>query len=367
MGQKSMALLGLLGIIIFLVFFSEYSFFNKKQYIPSGNSITIMTFNVENLFDTKDDFGKFDETFLPKKQKRSKGHKEKCKRHKYSKWKKECLRLDWSEKTLEVKLDRLGRVIEQVKNKKGPDVIVFQEIENINVLKRLKDEKLSHMNFKEIILIEGKDKRGIDIAILSKLKLIEKPVLHDIDFERISKSLVGGSRGILQANFKLPDKKVLTVFGVHFPAPFHSTKSRVHAFKKLLKLKKNLPPGRLVIAAGDFNVSSDEDRRKNILNKLVKKDWTIAHEIGCRKCKGTYYYQRNRSWSFLDMILLSHNFSSKNKHEGWEVVSDSVRLVNSYQKQKNRKGYPNRFKLSKKGGVSDHWPLAVDIIPVNNR
>ena len=59
------------------------------------------------------------------------------------------------------------------------------------------------------------------------------------------------------------------------------------------------------------------------------------------------------------MVLLSKNFSTEKSD--WRVLPESVRLVNNYPEQKTAAGHPKAFKLPEVSGVSDHWPVAVDI------
>ena len=51
-----------------------------------GEAVSIMTFNVENLFDNTDDPGKRDETYLPKETKTNQLHIEKCHQVKVRRW-----------------------------------------------------------------------------------------------------------------------------------------------------------------------------------------------------------------------------------------------------------------------------------------
>ena len=326
----------------------------------SADSLTLMTFNVENLFDNIDDPGKSDETYLPASKKQSKAHKQMCAGYRYKKWRDQCLNWDWSDNVVETKLARLGQAISQVKNGLGPDILVLQEVENQRILKRLRDEKLSKSGYQSLVLIEGNDRRGIDIAILSRLKQIGQAKLHPIAFKGFGKDRTNDTRGILQADFELPGGKTLTVFGCHFPAPFHPTEMRIQAFKALQKLQKDLPKDRLFMAAGDFNVTAEEDRNKKLLSTFVEKDWLVSHKIGCLDCPGTQYYPPKKSWSFLDMVLLSKNFNDSSS--SWKVLPKSVRLINGAPEQKREGGFPKAFRLPKASGVSDHWPIAVDII-----
>ena len=59
--------------------------------LPVVSSLSIMTYNVENLFDTLDDEGKDDKAYLPLAQKQSKDHIESCNKVKVQKWRNECL------------------------------------------------------------------------------------------------------------------------------------------------------------------------------------------------------------------------------------------------------------------------------------
>ena len=151
------------------------------------NKIGIMTFNVENLFDTKHDAEKHDYTFLPLREKKiSKQVKAYCETLKNPKWKNECHYLDWSPTNLSMKMKNLAAAILQVNDGKGPDILILQEVENKNVLQELVGKYLKKAGYTSVILIEGKDIRGIDTAIVTRLPVIGEPVLHEIPFQRIS-------------------------------------------------------------------------------------------------------------------------------------------------------------------------------------
>ena len=59
----------------------------------------------------------------------------------------------------------------------------------------------------------------------------------------------------------------------------------------------------LVIAAGDFNTTSEEIDERNTLERLVRPFWQLAQDHGCDGCPGTYYYAPERRWNWLDTIL----------------------------------------------------------------
>ena len=67
-------------------------------------SLTIMTFNVENLFDNVDDPGKEDRTYLALADKQSAEHKAACSEIQVDRWREQCLDWDWSDDIIEQKL-----------------------------------------------------------------------------------------------------------------------------------------------------------------------------------------------------------------------------------------------------------------------
>lgn len=336
---------------------------SKDQVVTSSNdtnstrSITIMTFNVENLFDAQDDEGKDDHAYLPRAVKDDPDHIAKCEPIEVERWRRDCLELDWNEAAVTFKLGQLANVIATVNDGAGPDIIAFQEIENAGILNRLSSEYLPSAGYGDAILIEGRDQRGIDVAFLSKLPLAEPPSLHNFDASAFSER-ADDTRGILQATFVLPGGGLLTGFSVHFPAPYHPIGMRELAYDHLNKLRRQLDPDRFVFAAGDFNTPVREMTETSIMDDKARPFWTIAHEEGCPGCKGTNYWARGDSWSFLDMIFFS---PAKSARSQWRIQPGSVVIVDDYRDQLRADGTPKRFNLAAREGVSDHLPMLITL------
>ncbi len=320
-------------------------------------AVTVMAFNVENLFDNVDDPQKDDKAYLAIEDKRSESHIAACNEIEVDRWRAECLSLDWSNAAVEFKLRALATTIQQTDDGLGPDVIALQEIENLAILERLRTEHLASSGYLPAILIEGNDARGIDVAFLSRLPLLRPPTLHPLvldDFPDRARD----TRGVLQADFLLPDGSVLTGFSVHFPAPFHPTGMRAAAYDHLNGLLQSLPDNHHAFAAGDFNTTSREDREMNMLDTWARPYWIVAHDVGCTGCKGTQYYARDDSWSFLDMILFRE---ARGGNTTAQIRADSVRIANRNPAQVATGGTPERFNWAQRKGVSDHWPMVATI------
>ena len=103
------------------------------------------------------------------------------------------------------------------------------------------------------------------------------------------------------------------------------------------------------IALGDFNVNTKEDNKHKIYQSQ-EDEWIIGHLIGCNDCKGSYFYNYDKSWSFLDTIFLSKNKSIS-------FISNSVEIHNTKENSYFDTGKPIRFNPVSRKGVSDHLPM----------
>ena len=323
------------------VFIFLFLSFSISSY--ANNSLSVMSYNLENFFDTYDDPGKDDKAYLPLSAKQDQSHIDACNKIRVSKWKNECLYLDWSEENKNKKLNNIVATIRSLDT--TPDVIAFQEIENINALKdifyKLKDE-----GYIDYVLIEGNDYRGIDNAYLSKYK-IQKTKQHKIIFS--PEFSTKDTRPILEAVIDF-NCKPIHFYNVHFPAPYNPIGMRKDAFNTLKNITSS--HSNAVIALGDFNVTSFEaDKNKTFVS--LDKDWDISHIAGCSNCLGSHYYRRDDNWSFLDVIIIKEN-------RGISLKNESINVLKTYINT-NKEGKPLSFNMNNGEGVSDHLPVIATI------
>ena len=311
----------------------------------SNSSFSVMTLNVNNLFDELDDPKKDDKAYLPIELKQTNKHINSCNRVPVNSWKNECLYLDWDTETKDAKLKNLARDI-LLYDETGPDILALQEVENINILEQLY-RLLEPYGYIDLELLESKDYRGIDTAIISKFEIIDS-TLHYIKFSGEFEDK--DTRPILDSTILINDKKI-KVYNVHFPAGYHDVSMRIDSLNKLKKLLQmhNMP----TVALGDFNVNTEEDSELFIY-KDQEDLWDVAHSIGCADCKGTYYYSYGKSWSFLDTIFVS-------KQRNISYDADSIKLHITEHNAYKDSGKPIRFNAKSKTGVSDHLPMVARI------
>lgn len=336
----------------------------------AGPSVSIMTFNVENLFDTEHDAGKNDVTFLPLALKQADPKlMAMCEEMTNEHYKRECRENDWNDRILETKIDRVAQVIRQIGGGMGPDILTLVEVENKNALEILRTRKLGDVGYDTSVLLEGDDERGIDVAVLSRLKQWDRPVLHKIPFQgkdRAETDAARNTRGILEVRLLLEDGTKLAVFVVHFPSQGNPRWHREQAIAHITVLKNQLPAGVLAIAGGDFNVTAVEDQATGLVSKTLASEWLVSHLEGCKGCPGTQAYynkkENKKEWSFLDLLLFDKSMKAGTKSSPWVLDAASIRIPRDVREQTNQYGEPNRF--SAQGGVSDHWPLFAKIVKV---
>ncbi|MDB2447085.1 hypothetical protein N9W79_00510 [bacterium] len=343
---KLVRLVKLITPVIVLIGFS--SAVENKAY---ASEISFMTYNVENLFDSKDDDNKKDETFLPLKMKKI---DDLCSQVKSSWRKKECESLNWDQEVIDDKMKQLSKVILSYGNGRGADIVVLPEVENLSILKELNSRFLKKAGYVTVELVEGPDVRGIDIGVLSRFKKASASKLHPVVWAKASPKPKRPTRSVLEVTLDIGSNQKASVFGVHFPSPSHSIEERKDAFDTLFKAAEKSKSD-LIVAAGDFNVTANEDSR--LYRAYSSSKWSVSHHVGCGDCLGTNYYKpygqkkAKDSWSFLDAIAVS-------KDSKYKFIPSSVAVWNTVDGMtKGPEKKPYRFNPESGKGYSDHFPL----------
>lgn len=332
-----------------------------EEKAKAAGEISIMNFNVENLFDNIHDENRDDYAYLPLSKKQTPEHKAICAKIPQPAFQDECLHFDWNDDVVNAKLKNVGQVIMGVDGQ-GPDILIMQEVENDRILGRLNKEYLAKAGYQTQVLIEGPDTRGIDIGLLSRFPMVGKPELHKIPYvpkTAEDKVWMFKSRGILEVTLKLPTGETLTVLGAHFPSQSNPVYWREQAVAYLSKLIKERSAKGMVVASGDLNITHTEEGEMHFFKSKFSDVAMVSHLVGCQKCSGTHNYRKD--WSFLDVQLFSKNLGDQG-NAPYKLDTASIKVVHSDPIHLSG-SYPKRFKPEKKEGVSDHFPLYSRITP----
>lgn len=318
-----------------------------------ANEFSVMSFNVENLFDAVHDKDREDYTYLPLTEKNNSEVQKFCSEMSNKSYREECQSLDWNESVIQTKLKNVGQVIRYVDHGQGPDNLFLLEVENESILKRLVSDQLANLGYRTVVLLEGPDLRGIDPGFISKFPLLGKK-LHIIPYQDANPEKLKWaqrSRGILEVTVSAPNGRPLTFLVGHFPSQSNPTEWRAQA----IQYAKNLmvqyqKEGRAVIFGGDLNIIDSEEKEKGYYKTEMSQVGDVSHLIGCKTCKGTHNYRGE--WSHLDVLVFSKNLDDL----GMQLLPDSIQVVKAPGHIRNN-GTPWRFNAEKKEGVADHFPL----------
>ncbi|WP_425062045.1 DUF2608 domain-containing protein [Pyruvatibacter mobilis] len=313
--------------------------------------LTVMTFNVGNLFDWIDDpnvpNGRGGET------------------------------VGRTEQSVRAHAQNVARVVGRADHQNGPDILVFTEVESDAALgalqDALRDEGLEYAStyFEDSeVNRDGvkPDQRGIDIAILSKLpKHADQsdPIIHPINLEPIqvcrrrSSGDVVYTRDIVEGSFLLPDNTTLTVLGVHFPSGGNDVACRKEALQTAKAVAQTKSHSTIIV--GDFNFNCGEDEQAALDDVLNGWHLPSARTNRCRG-HGSHYFHKNKSWSWLDLVTQAND-----RTQAWQIDSATFRPVLTAQEQffwdRSQKVLrPSSFRDNNGRGVSDHFPVMIDLV-----
>ncbi len=346
--------------------------FSVNSMADAPERVSVMSFNAENLFDELHDAGTTDWTYLPLAVKQaSKEGMAWCRSLANSNYRQQCLNFDWTQEKILKKIAQVARVIRSAQQG-GPDIIVFQEVENLRVLTMLRDHGLAELGYKEVILFEGEDTRGIDVGIISRFPLSKPAVYHQLklnDQRPDPSQTAKASRGILEATFNV-NGRLLTVLGNHWPSQNNPDWQRVVAAKTMLGIAAKAQGA--VVMAGDFNVIESDS--PHAINQEVLSPKSILTCFDAEKVffgeqstefgtmfgrssdtvphRGTHYH--SGKWTSLDRFFIPR------AHVQSHLIApvwDSYHVVKfPFQIQVKGSG-PRPFEPTTGEGVSDHLPI----------
>ena len=349
-------------------------------------SFSLMTYNAENLFDTKHDEGKDDYTYLPLRLKKSREVIEHCQKIRKEFYRKQCLTLDWNQSVLNKKLRNLGDVIKIADHGDSPDIVVLQEVENKNVLEQLKNYGLRGEGYRYMALIESNDRRGIDSAVISKYPLAQRPRYYPLKmvYPEKKKGVEAKEkikRGILEVTLNIKGNKV-RVLANHWQASSAPDWMRYQSAEQMRDIAKKSPYP--VIATGDFNTHpSDNPHGINevLLNKrsayffwdAEKKHYGEMFKEEEEIERGTYNF--GGTWRSLDRIFVMARGSRtrcplktkciKALYDDFKIVKEPFMLRDlTYTDSRTGeevtlKNIPARYNPETGEGYSDHLPVVM--------
>ncbi len=315
------------------------SFFTSPK--KKKNIFTVAFYNVENLFDTKNDPKTLDDDFTADGKKH------------------------WNYKRYENKIKKLTSVISQLGNERSfyaPALVGLVEVENAKVVADLANHKNLQQHHYAFVHYDSPDERGIDVALLYNKQLFE--LLSSETFPLYVENNDGErdyTRDILVVTGNLKGELVHILVN-HWPSRrtgFEETEyKRIKAAETVQEIIANIQTkneAAKILIMGDFN---DNPTSKSIKQYLVTENFYNPMEsLLDRDSNGTLTYKGK--WNLFDQIIISNNFLEKT--EGNLYFKHAEVFNKEWLKiyKGKLKGSPFRTYIGPwyQGGFSDHFPV----------
>ncbi len=319
----------------------------NKKYQVYG----VAFYNLENLFDTINNNGKYDLEFSPEGSRR------------------------WDGKKYRAKLHNLAKCINAMKSPTtplGPAVLGVSEIENITVLNDLVKEPEIRKDMLRVVHHDSPDRRGVDVGLLYNPRLFK---------------LINVTNHFLDIGYPTRDQMVvvgeiagdtLAVIVNHWPSRLGGQEQSSPNREAAARLSKQIAdslwqvnPRMGVIVMGDLN---DDPADKSCAVELgAAKDaegvgahgfynpwWRVLYDNGI----GTLAYKG--AWNLFDQIIVSGTLLEANAPQGG-LVYRSCKVNNFdflYDTEGARQGYPKRTFSGGAwlNGYSDHFPTEIFLV-----
>ena len=283
----------------------------------SAAPLRVVSYNVENLFYPERDSLNPDTIFTPNGERR------------------------WSYTRYYRKEENIARVLTNIGEWEGVDIVGLQEVESAMCVKRLC--YTMRRNEYDFVHYDSSDKRGIDVALIYKKARIDTIATKAIRVELGELT----TRDILYVCARVDKRDTLHLFVCHMPSQLggaSETDWKRNAAKGTLQQVVDsiltAQPQANIIVMGDMNSAPKEDI-SGLRNKMVGM-------------KGTHKYQGQ--WTCLDQFYVSSSLDSISSARiydaAWIQEQDEKYLGLRPKRTYNGFHYQN--------GFSDHLPIVLE-------
>ena len=327
----------------------------EQEGTANNRVITLMTWNIHNLFDGKDDGYEYAEF------RQASG---------------------WSTEKYRGRINNISAAVKGIEPK--PDIIVFQEVESLQVLR---DVALSLPGGYSDSHFAGNPESGIGVGIISRFE-IQEGKSHSVNINGETTP-----RPVLETRIRTEEGDII-LFICHWKSKIGGDEAtentRMAGARVILRRIRDIfenEPDIGIIVAGDLNENHDEFFRRGASPMCAllpddPKSFQAAAQFSAQTDFivisgnippapvhfppetvvlfspwmnelefGSYYYKGH--WETIDHFLVSHHFFDKT---GFQYQSAHVV---DFEPFANRDGIPVSYNMKTGNGLSDHLPLLI--------
>jgi predicted extracellular nuclease len=309
--------------------------------------LRVMFYNVENLFDPREDSITSDEEYQPTGMR------------------------GWTSSRLKQKQINISKVVLAVGGWQPPDLIGFCEVENARVLYGLINyTALKNFGYK-IIHFDSPDPRGIDVALLyraDKFKVLQSiPIKIRFPFDTTSRT-----RDILFVRGVACKRDTINIFVNHWPSKFGGAMATIpkrnyvaSVMRKFADSLLDVNPNSNILIMGDLNESPFEEGVSKVLRakmdstSLAPDDlYNMLAGAGLSWNKGTIKFREE--WETIDHMIVSRPLLSHTTPHTLHIF-DAPFLLQDDEAWFGKKPFRTYYGAKYIGGFSDHLPVYMDL------
>lgn len=303
----------------------------------------VMSYNVENCFDTADNPDVADEEFLPSGERY------------------------WTEGRYYRKLQHIAQVIQSAGGWNTPALVGLCEVENDSVMHHLLTRtSLRQLDYRYCIT-HGQDRRGINVALLYQRDQFRWLGAEEIEITLPQKERP--TRNILHVWGEIQTSDTVDVFVCHMPSrsggEIASRPKRLLAANRLRAcvdsvLSMRTTPQCLIM--GDFNdMPEDESLLVQLRAQAFPMDEFVSDQLYNLFYFGKGSYKYKGEWNQLDHFIVNGLLLDK-KHsmhlqENGNIIYKPGFLLTEDKTGRGMRPFRTYYGFKYEGGYSDHLPL----------
>ena len=248
------------------------------------------------------------------------------------------------------------------------DVLALQEVESLDALLSFRDEHLADLGYDHVVSLDAGYYRGVEQSVLSRIPItraLNWPGLSTADVVRIGDGFqpvpedpkLEFQRSPLMVDLATDEGYSFTLIVVHLKSGglAHAYRREAEGLKLLEIISDRLEsdPGCNVIVLGDFNAKSHYKSMRLLLEGGLTD--SMDHRVLDSSHPEASLWVTHESGRIIDYILMSDGAIE-------EMVPESGFVLGTFYPGDSNH-YDWRKDDAPEAHASDHYPIAVDIVP----
>lgn len=208
-------------------------------------------------------------------------------------------------------LERLAESIRAL----NADVIAVEEVESRAYLERFVNVFLPEMGYRDVVLFEGNDGRGIDVGLISRIPVGEVRSRRHLRFPGHDGGTTKFNRDVVAVTLEPKNAEPFEVWVVHLKSnaggreeaePIRLAEAR--ELRRLLDEELTKDAAARIIVTGDFNDTYDSKTLQTIVGNSVNALWSAGSDL---KNPEMVTYNKGEYRSVIDFMLCSPEMARK--------------------------------------------------------